>query len=95
MDPAMLTIERLGGFAGFGGPNLKSEGTVTFSELSEGDKQAVKALFAKGAQASPGHGADRFRYRLTWQDKVKSRSVEVAEEQMPAALAAKVQDTIR
>ena len=37
----MLTIERLGGLAGFGGPNLKSEGRLALADLSPGDRAKV------------------------------------------------------
>ena len=44
-----LTIERLGGLLGFGGPNLKSEGQLDFSDLSPDDQAKVEKLFEGGS----------------------------------------------
>ena len=40
----ILKIERLGGIAGFGGPNLKSEGEYALADLSAADQERVEAL---------------------------------------------------
>jgi hypothetical protein len=93
-DMGMLKIERLGGFAGFGGPNLKSEGQHAFADLSLADQQSVEKLFAGGAKPA-SHAADMFNYRITRQKKGRSQSIEVPENLVPAPLIASVKDMLR
>jgi hypothetical protein len=91
-----LQIERLGGFAGFGGPHLKSRGEVAMSNLSPADRQAVEALFAdkgKAAPAPPG-AADMFRYRITRETGSGTETIEVPEHAVPAALRDSVRDVL-
>jgi len=88
-----LVIERIGGFAGFGGPHLKSRGEVTLSALSAEDRQTVESLFKdpqKAASARPGE-ADAFRYRITRQTAAGPQTIEVRGDAVPAAL----QDSVK
>lgn len=91
---ATLEIERLGGFAGFGGPGsrLRSRGALRMEQLSPNDRQAVLALFAQ-----PPRGAaqpDAFRYRLTLKDAQGTRTVEVGEGAVPQAVRDAVRDEL-
>jgi hypothetical protein len=90
----MVTIERLGGLAGFGGPNLKSEGQMALSDLSSADQVAVAELFEPGRKA-PRAVPDGFRYRLTRIIGGQSRSVEAAEECVPAPLIDSIRDSLK
>ena len=92
----MLKIERVGGFAGYGGANsrLKSDGVMAFSALSPADQRHVEAMFnAKGAaDASPVR--DGFNYRITRATKAGDDVIEVPESAVPAAMIACVKDRI-
>lgn len=91
----MLTIERRGGIAGFGGPNLKSEGQLALADLSAADQERVKKLFAGGSKPPARNTGDMFRYRITLQSSAGSQTIEVPENLVPAALAASVKDVLR
>lgn len=90
----MLEVERLGGFAGFGGGRLRSRGKVALSALSAADRAAVEGFFTAGtaalAKQAPAGAADMFRYRLTRD----GASVEVPEGLVPAAVRDCVRDTL-
>ena len=88
-----LEIERLGGFAGFGGPGspLRSRGALTFAELTPHVRSKVDQLFddpRSGAarQASP----DEFRYRITRTTPQGAQTIEVPESVVPDELQASV-----
>ena len=90
-----ITIERLGGLAGFGlpGSHIKSRGDVALSELSPADRNAVAALFDskdKGGPAFP----DAFRYRITRQTTQGPETVEVPEHAVPEAIRNRVKDVL-
>jgi hypothetical protein len=90
-----LEVERLGGLAGYGteGSRLRSRGQVDVSTLSAEDRQTVEVLFSDARAGSPR--PDEFRYRLTrWTDK-GPQSVEVPENQVPAAVRDVVKDELR
>lgn len=63
-----LDIERLGGFAGMGGPGarIRSTGSLAGHALSAAEREHLATLFG-GAKppADPPGAADGFRYRLT------------------------------
>jgi len=87
-----LKIERVGGFAGFGGPHLKSRGEVALSDLSAADQKAVESLFAdpnKGPAAHPGQ-ADSFSYRITR----GATTIEVPEHAVPSTIKNSVKDVL-
>ena len=88
----MVKVEQLEGIAGFGGPHLKSEGTVNVASLSEGDRNAVEALFVRGKQqpaTAPAH-PDQLRYRLTRSTSTGTETVEALESEVPQAVKASV-----
>lgn len=88
-----IRIERIGGFAGYGGPHLKSRGEVAVSDLSPADRQALEDLLRnpeKAASATPAGEADAFRYRIT----AGTQTVEVPGHAVPAALKNSVHDVL-
>lgn len=92
----MLQIERLGGFAGFGGPgaHLRSRGHVDLAQISAADRKAVDALFAANAPSAAVPLPDGFRYRLSRHGAAGPQVVEVAEGQVPQALRDAVRDEL-
>jgi hypothetical protein len=65
VTPNIIQVEKLGGFAGFGGSShLRSEGEVDLNQLAEADRAIVERLRTSSGEAART-GADRFRYRLT------------------------------
>lgn len=91
----ILRIEKLGGFAGFGGPNLKSEGECALADLSPADQERVEALFRNRTGSRLRPAADGFRYRITRSCEGAVQSVEVPEELVPQPLIASVRDSLR
>ncbi len=90
-----LTIERLGGMAGFGGANLKSEGRLAIADLGPADRASVDALFENGSQPAAPHTADVFRYRITRQTGSRRQTIEVPQHLVPAALVASMKDSFK
>lgn len=86
-----LDIERLGGFAGFGGGHLRSRGSVHGHQLQPEDRDHVAKLLAGKGPIAPIM-PDGFRYRLTLAGT--GQSVEVAEAAVPEVLRACVQDEL-
>lgn len=91
-----LQIERIGGFAGFGGPHLKSRGELAVSDLSPADRQTVEDLFNDPQKAVPAHPgeADTFRYRITRQTAAGTQTIDVPGNAVPAALRDSVRDVL-
>jgi len=86
-----LSIERVGGLAGFGGPDAKirGRGRVDLNTLSASDRAAVDALFTpsrRGAMPSP----DAFRYKISR----GADAVEVPEGALPQAVVNAVKDEL-
>lgn len=93
-----LDVERLGGFAGMGGPGarIRSTGSLHGRELSAADRGRVAALFG-GAKPPDGHpgAADGFRYRLTLhRDGASPAVVEVPEAAVPGPVRDCVHDEL-
>ena len=90
-----LEIERLGGFAGFGGPGarIRSLGAVESAHLSSSDQSAVDALFAQPPPKT-GPGRDGFFYRLTRHSPQGPQTIEVADTHVPEAIKAAVKDEL-
>lgn len=86
-----LDVERLGGFAGFGGGHLRSRGSVHGHQLKAEEREHIATLFARPQPSAPPR-PDAFRYRLTLAGSGKS--VEVAEADVPAVLRDSVQDEL-
>jgi len=91
----MLTIERLGGLAAFGGPHLKSEGQLAFADLPPDDQAKVEKLFDGGSKPAVRNTNDVFNYRITRQKGGCSQSIEVPESLVPEALRSSVKDTLK
>ena len=86
-----LTIERLGGLAGFGGPGAKirGRGRVDLNTLSASDRAAVDALFTRPrGDATPA--SDAFRYKISRGDE----AVDVPEDALPQAVVNAVKDEL-
>ena len=94
-DMGRLTIERLGGLAGFGGPNLQSRGEYAYSDLAVPDRAKVDALFAGRKRASVKPVADGFTYRISRKGARGTETVEVPEALVPQVLIASVVDGFR
>ena len=90
-----LTIERLGGLAGFGGPNLQSRGEYAYADLAVPDRAKVDALFAGGKHAAVKPVNDGFTYRISRRGAHGTETVEVPEAMVPQALIASVVDGFR
>ena len=90
-----LTIERVGGLAGFGlpGSHLKSKGEVALSELSPADRNALDALFDSKEKSTPSM-PDAFRYRITRQTPKGPQTIEVPEDRVPLILRNSVKDQL-
>lgn len=90
-----LTVERVGGFGGFGlpGSHLKSSGEFALSELSADDRAAVKALFDNGTTPGKRH-PDAFVYRITRQTPTGPHTVEMTEDKVPESVRARVVDRL-
>ncbi|HXJ22866.1 MAG TPA: protealysin inhibitor emfourin [Polyangia bacterium] len=88
-----LEVERLGGLAGYGGSRLRSRGQIDVSTLSAEDRQTVESLFSvrPGGTARP----DEFRYKLTRWTSNGPQTVEVTEDQVPAAVRSVVRDQLQ
>lgn len=95
VTPNSIRVERLGGFAGFGGSShLRSEGEVDLDRLSPADRAVVEQLLLSSGEEAGGTGADRFRYRLTWTDRGQDHSIEVGEDQLPQSIRSAVKDRL-
>ena len=88
-----LRVERVGGLAGFGGSRLRSEGEIALADLSAADRHALDALFHRVSGASTPK-PDAFVYRITRDDSGASKTIEVSEEQVPAAIRGCVKTTL-
>jgi hypothetical protein len=95
-DPDRLQVERTGGYAGFGGPHLKSRGEVALSHLSPADRQAIEALFTNPHTVQSGQpgAADSFRYHLTRHTASGSETIEVPEDAVPRSVRDSVKDVL-
>ena len=96
-----LTIERRGGFGGFGlpGSHIKSGGELLLDKLSAVDRKIIDALFAVvAAKAAAAKAAvpnpDGFIYRLTRTINGVAQTIEVAEDRVPEAVRNAVKDTL-
>ena len=88
-DQDQLKVERIGGFAGFGGAHLKSRGELSTSELSPADLAALEALFHDDTHAGAAN-PDGFVYRITRNEQ----TIEVPEHKVPEAVKNSVKDTL-
>lgn len=91
-----VEVERLGGFAGFGGPGspLRSVGRVALDSLSAAERGALDALLSEPLAVDPRQ-ADGFRYRITRPGTRGATVVELPESVVPAVLRDCVRDELR
>lgn len=91
-----VTIERLGGLAGFGGPSaaIRGRGRVDLDQLSAGDRAAVDALFTRYRDTSPAPRPDAFRYKISRGSGAGAETVEVPEGALPVAITGAVVDEL-
>lgn len=91
----VLSVERLGGFGGFGLPNshLKSKGELSTSRLSAEEARKLDAMFRGEAQVGPTK-TDGFRYRITRKIGNGVHTIEVPEENVPLPIQNCVKDVI-
>jgi hypothetical protein len=91
-----VAVERLGGFAGFGGPgsHLKSAGEVALSALSVADRRAIEALFSASTRAGAAK-PDAFVYRITRRVGGVLKTIEVSEERVPEVIRNCVKNTLK
>jgi hypothetical protein len=97
---AVLKVERIGGLAGFGNPgaHIASRGKIDSDDLPAPDQDAVKALFDSVGKARKESGKsstrDGFRYRISRPLDSGEETIEVPEENVPAALIRCVKDEL-
>ena len=92
----LLTVERIGGFAGFGNPGarIRSRGRIELASLSAAERQAVEALFGVRTSARPPAQPDGFSYRISRTGKSGPETVQVPEVALPAAVIRCVRDDL-
>ncbi len=90
-----LSVERIGGFGGFGLPNshLKSKGDILLSALSPKDMKVVNSLF-KGEVHLSHSNADGFIYRITRKLGKNIQTIEVPEQDVPMFIQHLVKDIL-
>jgi hypothetical protein len=93
---AILHVEKLGGIAGFGGgkSRIRSHGTISTTELSQTDNEAVESLFRTGGKIEAARGADGFRFRISRDTEAGTETIEVPEEHVPTVLMSSVKDEL-
>jgi len=92
----VLVVERIGGFAGFGGPGarIRSRGQVALASLSEADRRTLEALFKAAGKVGVSAMRDGFSYRISRTGKSGTETIEVPEEHLPAAITGCVTDEL-
>jgi len=93
---AVIHVERLGGFAGFGGKraHIRSRGQIETSELSKDENKKLESLFLHHKVKEPPGAADAFRYQLTRISDAGAEVVVVQESDLPEKLARCVKDEL-
>lgn len=93
---AKLHVERIGGFAGFGGvgSHLRSHGELDTATLSAEEQRAVEVLFQSRGKTKRSQVRDGFLYRVTRSTPGGTETIEVSEESVPAALTQCVKDEL-
>ncbi len=92
----ILKVEKLGGFAGFGGPGsrIRSQGEIGVESLPEADRQSLMRLFKSPQSSTASPIRDGYRYRLSHSTAVGTAIVEVAEDLVPQTIKACVKDEL-
>ena len=93
---AVLKVERIGGFAGFGGFNsrLRSIGEIDLNKLSQEDKETVDNLFKSQKNAGKDIAPDEFRYRISRTTARGTENIEAGERAVPNLIKQLVRDQI-
>ena len=92
---AKLHVERVGGFAGFGGgSHIRSHGEVETATLAADQQRAVEALFRARGKAQPSPVRDGFRYRLSRATPQGIETIEAREADVPAVISECVKDEL-
>lgn len=91
-----LTIERIGGLAGFGGANshVQSRGEINIEELSKEDKKIVEDLFISQSKIHSKIAMDTFRYKISRMTSKGIESIEAEEEKIPHIVRQCLRDEI-
>ncbi|MBO9680541.1 MAG: hypothetical protein J7556_20105 [Acidovorax sp.] len=93
-----IEVERLGGFAGFGGPGarIRSCGVLEWSQLSSDECQALAQQFTEitSVEAAGRLAADGFQYRITATVNGTIRTIVLPEQSVPVALRDCVRDEL-
>ena len=91
-----LTIEKIGGYGGFGVGNshLRSRGEIHIDELSNEDKKAVEELFRPHGKTKASLETDTFRYKISRVTSKGVESIEADEKKIPDAIKQCLKDEI-
>jgi len=89
---SIVTIHRIGGLAGVGGPqsHIVSRGQVDDETISDTDRQALDGLFASPPKNKRTKVRDGFKYRITR----NGQTIEVPEGAVPDSLIQCVRDEL-
>jgi hypothetical protein len=92
----LLTVERIGGFAGLGaqGSRIKSRGQVALASLGAEDQTVIEHLFANRAKDTTPPVPDGFCYRISRTLKTGVETIVVPENLVPRAIASCVKDEL-
>ena len=88
-----LTVERLGGLAGFGsvGSAIRAEAEIDLDSLDRSTCEQIEDLI-KVPRPPARRRPDGFTYRVTLFDQGKASTAEISESEFPASVAARVAD---
>lgn len=91
-----INVERVGGIAGFGGPQsrVRSIGEVETESLSKADQRIIDKAFRAPSSDENKDVRDGFRYRLSRSSAKGVEEVEVAESRVPASVTRCVRDVL-
>jgi hypothetical protein len=96
----LLSVERIGGLAGFGaaGAHIRSKGQLALNSLPESEQQLVEALFKTydkpQPSAPPSVQCDAFSYKISCASKFGAKTIEVPEAALPAMIIACIKDEL-
>ena len=92
----IIKVERVGGFAGFGSANLRSEGEIDLGGLADDKRREIERLLERRKAADPAESLTRdgFTYLLTWQEDGRERTLELSEGEAPESVRSVVKDRL-
>jgi hypothetical protein len=93
---ASYIIEKLGGFAGFGGPSarIRSIGRINFSTLDETDQKILSDLVSGTVKLNQNYRPDEFRFRITTDEAEQQLMIELPESLTPLFIKNCVRDEL-